>query len=99
MRKRRKWRRRRDVVILALGGNEQTSREAWAVIIKAIATAWICWANQDELVKASAGDGEAGGGVFCNTGGRIPSIMLPNMFRRFWRGGIWGRKAERRWRT
>ena len=41
-----------DVVILALGGNEQTSREAWAVDHQGDRDSLDLLGNQDELVKA-----------------------------------------------
>ncbi len=44
--------RRADVVILALGGNEQTSREAWAVNHPGDRDSLDLLGNQDDLVKA-----------------------------------------------
>jgi beta-glucosidase len=44
--------RKADIVILALGGNEQTSREAWAPEHKGDRDSLDLLGNQDELVKA-----------------------------------------------
>jgi beta-glucosidase len=44
--------KRADVIILALGGNEQTSREAWAVVHEGDRDSLDLLGNQDELVKA-----------------------------------------------
>jgi beta-glucosidase len=41
-----------DVIILALGGNEQTSREAWAVAHEGDRDSLDLLGNQDDLVKA-----------------------------------------------
>jgi beta-glucosidase len=41
-----------DVIILALGGNEQTSREAWAVTHEGDRDSLDLLGNQDDLVKA-----------------------------------------------
>ena len=47
-----------DVVILALGGNEQTSREAWAPEHKGDRDSLDLLGNQDELVKAILATGK-----------------------------------------
>ena len=47
-----------DVVILALGGNEQTSREAWSPEHKGDRDSLDLLGNQDELVKAILGTGK-----------------------------------------
>jgi beta-xylosidase len=44
--------KRADIIILALGGNEQTSREAWAVVHEGDRDSLDLIGNQDELVKA-----------------------------------------------
>jgi beta-glucosidase len=49
---------RADVVILALGGNEQTSREAWSPDHKGDRDSLDLLGNQDELVKAILGTGK-----------------------------------------
>lgn len=50
--------RQADVVILALGGNEQTSREAWAVNHPGDRTSLDLLGNQDDLVKAILATGK-----------------------------------------
>jgi beta-glucosidase len=47
-----------DVVILALGGNEQTSREAWAANHAGDRTSLDLLGNQDDLVKAILATGK-----------------------------------------
>ena len=47
-----------DVIILALGGNEQTSREAWAPDHKGDRDSLDLLGNQDDLVKAVLGTGK-----------------------------------------
>ena len=47
-----------DIVILALGGNEQTSREAWAAEHKGDRDSLDLLGNQDELVKAILATGK-----------------------------------------
>ena len=47
-----------DVVILALGGNEQTSREAWAVNHQGDRDSLDLLGNQDDLVKAILATGK-----------------------------------------
>lgn len=47
-----------DVVILALGGNEQTSREAWSPEHKGDRDSLDLLGNQDDLVKAILGTGK-----------------------------------------
>jgi beta-glucosidase len=47
-----------DVVILALGGNEQTSREAWAVNHQGDRDSLDLLGNQDDLVKAVLATGK-----------------------------------------
>jgi beta-glucosidase len=47
-----------DVIILALGGNEQTSREAWAVNHKGDRDSLDLLGDQDELVKAVLATGK-----------------------------------------
>ncbi len=47
-----------DVVILALGGNEQTSREAWSAAHQGDRDNLDLLGNQDELVKAILGTGK-----------------------------------------
>jgi beta-glucosidase len=47
-----------DVVLLALGGNEQTSREAWAVNHPGDRTNLDLYGNQDDLVKAILATGK-----------------------------------------
>ncbi|GAC1703268.1 MAG: glycoside hydrolase family 3 N-terminal domain-containing protein [Candidatus Acidiferrum sp.] len=47
-----------DVVILALGGNEQTSREAWAVAHQGDRDSLDLLGNQDDLVKAVLATGK-----------------------------------------
>jgi beta-glucosidase len=47
-----------DVVILALGGNEQTSREAWAAKHAGDRDSLDLLGNQDDLVKAILGTGK-----------------------------------------
>jgi beta-glucosidase len=44
--------KRADIIILALGGNEQTSREAWAVTHEGDRDSLDLIGNQDQLVKA-----------------------------------------------
>jgi beta-glucosidase len=44
-----------DLIILALGGNEQTSREAWAVAHQGDRDSLDLLGNQDDLVKAMLG--------------------------------------------
>jgi beta-glucosidase len=50
--------RRADVVILALGGNEQTSREAWAVDHPGDRDSLDLLGNQDDLAKAILATGK-----------------------------------------
>ncbi|HEX7960242.1 MAG TPA: glycoside hydrolase family 3 N-terminal domain-containing protein [Terriglobales bacterium] len=50
--------RKADVVILALGGNEQTSREAWAVEHQGDRDSLDLLGNQDDLVKAIVATGK-----------------------------------------
>jgi beta-glucosidase len=47
-----------DIVILALGGNEQTSREAWSPEHKGDRDSLDLLGNQDDLVKAIQGTGK-----------------------------------------
>jgi beta-glucosidase-like glycosyl hydrolase len=47
-----------DIVLLALGGNEQTSREAWAVNHPGDRTNLDLYGNQDDLVKAILATGK-----------------------------------------
>jgi beta-glucosidase len=47
-----------DIVILALGGNEQTSREAWSAEHKGDRDSLDLLGNQDDLVKAILGTGK-----------------------------------------
>src|ERR1700691_5319445 len=47
-----------DIALLALGGNEQTSREAWAVNPPGDRTSLDLYGNQDDLVKAILATGK-----------------------------------------
>ena len=53
-----KWRERADVIVLAIGGNEQTSREAWNLQHMGDRTSLDLIGRQDELVEAIAALGK-----------------------------------------
>lgn len=58
--------RRADVVILAIGGNEQTSREAWALNHQGDRTDLGLFGDQDALIEALAGTGKPVVGLLVN---------------------------------
>ena len=82
-----------DVVILVLGENEQTSREAWAMNHLGDRHSLDLLGNQDESGEADFGYGKADRLCCCCMGGRIRSTTLRKMSRQFWTAGIWDRKA------
>jgi beta-glucosidase len=84
-----------DVVILVLGENEQTSREAWAGSHWGTARVWICWETRTNWLSRSSRQGSRRL-CFCCTAGRIRSIIFQKMCQRFWTAGISGKKVARR---
>ena len=49
-----------DVIVLAIGGNEQTSREAWSLKHMGDRTSLDLIGRQEELVEGHGRDGQAG---------------------------------------
>ncbi len=81
-----------DIVLLALGGNEQTSREAWAVNHPGDRTNLDLYGNQDDLVKAILATGKPTV-VFLQHGAPTRSTTSPSTSPRFSTAGISARKA------
>jgi len=86
-----------DLVILALGGNEQTSREAWAVNHPGDRDSLDLLGNQDDLVKAVLAP-ENQQWSSCSMAAPIPSTTLPSTSPPSLKVGTWARKAPRRGR-
>jgi len=82
-----------DIAILVLGENEQTSREAWAVVEHPGDRDNLdLLGNQDDLVKAIVATGKPVV-VFLLHGRPIRSMPLRKLCRRFWTDGIWGQET------
>ncbi len=63
-----------DVIVLAIGGNEQTSREAWSLKHMGDRTSLDLIGRQEELVQSNARRlGKPVDRASCSTGGRFPS--------------------------
>ena len=52
-----------DVIVLAIGGNEQTSREAWSLKHMGDRASLDLVGRQEELVRCDAGDGQTRHGL------------------------------------
>ena len=62
-----------DVIVLAIGGNEQTSREAWGLNHMGDRASLDLVGRQDELVDAMLATGQTRNRCCCSTAGRFPS--------------------------
>ena len=83
------------MIVLAIGGNEQTSREAWSLKHMGDRASLDLVGRQDELVKAMLATGKPVVALLFN--GRPLSINYSRrMCRRFWSAGIWARNAATR---
>ena len=65
--------RKADVIVLAIGGNEQTSREAWGLNHMGDRTSLDLIGRQEELVQAMVALGKPVIVLLCSTAGRFPS--------------------------
>ena len=70
-----------DVIVLAIGGNEQTSREAWGLNHMGDRTSLDLIGRQEELVKAMVALGKPVDRASCSTADRSRSTTSPRMCR------------------
>ena len=87
-----------DVIVVCLGGNEQTSREAWARNHMGDRTTLDLIGRQEELVNALQMTGKPVVVVLFNGSPLSINYVATETCRRFSSAGIWGRNAARRWR-
>jgi hypothetical protein len=86
--------RKADVIVLAIGGNEQTSREAWSPKHLGDRRASTWWAGRKNWSRRCWPPASRWS-CCCSTAGRFPSTTSARTCRRFWSAGIWARKPAR----
>ena len=90
-------RARADVIVLAIGGNEQTSREAWSLVHLGDRTSLDMVGRQEELARAMHRDRQAGGCVPLQRASAVDSVSRRAVPQRFSSAGISDRSAGERW--
>ena len=87
-----------DVIVLAIGGNEQTSREAWSLKHMGDRTSLDLVGRQEELVKAMLATGKPVIVLLFNGRPLVHQLPARRTCRRFSNAGISARKPATRWR-
>ena len=86
-----------DVIVLAIGGNEQTSREAWNLQHMGDRTSLDLIGRQEELVKAMVATGQACDRLPVQWPPSVDQLRRARMCRRSSSAGIWDRRLDAPW--